>query len=364
MKVAYVCPFDLGRCTGTPIRARRTIEAVREYCDTAVIDPYVHDSRRSSAGGPDRTSGPGQVAGFIASSVRQLRQFKPDIVHAFTAAAVPAAVAYRSFNPRTRIVFEMHGLTELEMTSRRRMSRLWGKSIDRLGLWSAAAVIVMSHSQKRLLEDRWPWLSCRTHVLWAPTAQVPVWQDLPESRPMKIGYLGNAAPWQGLGTVIGAARLLSADPSIVFLLGGVSADHLPLDAPPSVEARSVPAAEGGSFLAGCHVLLSTRVGGLVARMQFPQKLADYLAAGRPVVVSDVGDQAEIVRDHDLGAVFRPEDAESLAQAISTLASQDADQLREIGRRAHTFAATVLSPAAHRDRLLALYEATLRQKAWG
>ncbi len=98
----------------------------------------------------------------------------------------------------------------------------------------------------------------------------------------------------------------------------------------------------------------------MARMQFPQKLADYLAAGRPVIVSDVGDQAEIVRDNDLGLVFEADNPGSLTQAIATLAGRNQHDLSEYGVRAHTFVRNVLSPAAHRDRLLGVYRAVTEQ----
>ncbi|HSA50848.1 MAG TPA: glycosyltransferase, partial [Yinghuangia sp.] len=47
----------------------------------------------------------------------------------------------------------------------------------------------------------------------------------------------------------------------------------------------------------------------------PNKLFHAVRAGVPVVATDVRELARVVREHDLGTLYRPGDAGSLAAAI-------------------------------------------------
>jgi glycosyltransferase involved in cell wall biosynthesis len=62
----------------------------------------------------------------------------------------------------------------------------------------------------------------------------------------------------------------------------------------------------------------------------PNKLFDYMACAKPVVVSDAAPMERIVREASCGLVFRAGDAESLAQAIARMA-QDPAGLEQMGR---------------------------------
>jgi glycosyltransferase involved in cell wall biosynthesis len=51
------------------------------------------------------------------------------------------------------------------------------------------------------------------------------------------------------------------------------------------------------------------------RLALPNKLFHAVRAGVPVVATDVGELARTVREHDLGELYRPGDAEDLVRAI-------------------------------------------------
>jgi glycosyltransferase involved in cell wall biosynthesis len=66
----------------------------------------------------------------------------------------------------------------------------------------------------------------------------------------------------------------------------------------------------------------------------PHKLFQYMALGRPVVVSDCGPLARIVDETGAGRVFASGDAASLAAAVLELTDDDvAHAAGEAGRRA-------------------------------
>jgi glycosyltransferase involved in cell wall biosynthesis len=56
------------------------------------------------------------------------------------------------------------------------------------------------------------------------------------------------------------------------------------------------------------------------RGRWPLKLSDYMAVGRPVVATDVGDLAEIVTRHELGVVSRDNPADFAAATLALLAN--------------------------------------------
>jgi glycosyltransferase involved in cell wall biosynthesis len=122
-----------------------------------------------------------------------------------------------------------------------------------------------------------------------------------------------------------------------------------------VLAGLVPRAQVPATLARCHVLVSPRIGNRVTAGQYPQKLSTYLAAGRPVIGSDVNDQANVLALARCGLTFTAGDADGLARAIVALRDlPDADRL-EMGRRGRRFAERCLSTTAVSVALGGLYE---------
>jgi glycosyltransferase involved in cell wall biosynthesis len=94
--------------------------------------------------------------------------------------------------------------------------------------------------------------------------------------------------------------------------------------------------------------------GAANRGRFPNKVLDYLAAGRPIVASAVGDVEAIVRDYGVGLLASDE---SFANAIHRLLTND--QLREdLGRMARHTAETVFDWAPLIDKLVDFYHCLL------
>jgi glycosyltransferase involved in cell wall biosynthesis len=54
----------------------------------------------------------------------------------------------------------------------------------------------------------------------------------------------------------------------------------------------------------------------------PLKLFEYLAMGKPVVASDVGQISEVIRDGDNGVLFEAGNVRSLAAALTRVATDD------------------------------------------
>jgi glycosyltransferase involved in cell wall biosynthesis len=88
------------------------------------------------------------------------------------------------------------------------------------------------------------------------------------------------------------------------------------------------------------------------RLALPNKLFEYVAAGLPVVVSDLPEAARLVRERQIGWCADAGDPESVAAALrAALARQDDEGLAERLRQA----AAELSWTHEKQRLLTLYE---------
>ncbi len=59
----------------------------------------------------------------------------------------------------------------------------------------------------------------------------------------------------------------------------------------------------------------------------PLKFFDYLSCGKPVVVSDIPEMGDIVRESQVGITVEPDNHTRLAEAITELLSN-----RDLGRR--------------------------------
>ena len=76
------------------------------------------------------------------------------------------------------------------------------------------------------------------------------------------------------------------------------------------------------------------------RGRWPIKLNDYMAAGRPVVTTDVGDLGPFIEQNAFGIVSR-DTPEDLSDCVLTLLS-DKQKCRDMGMRARKLAETTFS----------------------
>ncbi|MHA7862035.1 glycosyltransferase [Tessaracoccus sp. Y36] len=136
---------------------------------------------------------------------------------------------------------------------------------------------------------------------------------VPET-PTGLVYAGRIAAYRELETIAAASKLVdlpitmcgpadqtwltSFDPGRVTVLGA-----LPLD-----EASALMSAAGLSLVTHSDKWVNHR-------LALPNKLFHAVSLGLPVVATDIGELAKVVREHDLGTLYTPGDPESLARAI-------------------------------------------------
>jgi glycosyltransferase involved in cell wall biosynthesis len=158
-----------------------------------------------------------------------------------------------------------------------------------------------------------------------------------------VGFVGTFGPWHGAPVLTRAfAEVASGLPRLHLLLVGEGSE---LDAARRVvrdagyQARAtvtgqVPPTDVPSYLDACDILVSPHVP-LPDGIEFfgsPTKLFEYMAAGKAIVASRLGQIADVLEHRVTAWVVEPGDVSGLADALVALA--DAPELRrELGAAA-------------------------------
>lgn len=249
-------------------------------------------------------------------ALAEASRHRADVVHAhdFSALPVGAALARRWGVP---LVYDSHEL----WSGRPRQGRpTWWRSrrearLERELGAQAAVVLTVGEGVARVLRDRCGWEDVRVVRNTFPLRPGPPPQALDRpTAPRGAVYAGRLASYRELEVVARASR---TSPVPLTLLGPADV-HFLRDFDPGaarVEAsRDADAVD--ELLATAGLALVTHSDRWANhRLALPNKLFHAVRAGVPVVATDVGELALVVRQHDLGELYRPGDADALVQAL-------------------------------------------------
>ena len=151
-----------------------------------------------------------------------------------------------------------------------------------------------------------------------------------------VGFVGTFGPWHGVLVLAEAIKLTPADVPVRFLLVGTGALHSKMKERLKAEEQSgrvifygaVGHEEIPALLDACDVLVSPHVP-LADGAEFfgsPTKLFEYMAMGKPIVASRLGQIAEVLDHEKTALLLDPGDARQLSNAIIRLTQSP--QLRE------------------------------------
>jgi glycosyltransferase involved in cell wall biosynthesis len=152
------------------------------------------------------------------------------------------------------------------------------------------------------------------------------WTGPDTSAPLVI-YAGHLYPWKGVDILLEALALApslrgriigghAAEPDLARLQA--RAQQLGLtDRAGRIEFTGFqpPAAVAAAVRAADALVLPNRGTTVSARYTSPLKLFEYLAAGRPIVASDLPALREILRDNENARLVPPDDPRALAEAL-------------------------------------------------
>jgi glycosyltransferase involved in cell wall biosynthesis len=146
----------------------------------------------------------------------------------------------------------------------------------------------------------------------------------PPAGPPMVGYAGHLYPWKGVDVLIEA---LARRPDLRGLVvGGHPGERDLARLQALAHARGIadrveftgwrPPQDVAASLARCHALALPNVRSTISeRYTSPLKLFDYLAAGRPIVASDLPAIREVLTDQVNGLLVEPGRADVLADAL-------------------------------------------------
>ncbi len=177
----------------------------------------------------------------------------------------------------------------------------------------AAAVITVGDGVAAALESRYNWRGVRIVRNAFSTLPPPVEKLVPR----RLVYAGRLAPYRELDVVAVASRTL---PVPVDLVGPADLAWLrQFDAGAARILPPVAPEQVTWLLREAGLALVTHSDRWVNhRLALPNKLFQAVAAGVPVVATDVGELAKIVRNYGLGTLYRPGDPASLATAVDSV----------------------------------------------
>lgn len=269
-----------------------------------------------------------------------------------------------------RVVYDVH--EELALMKDRAYVPAWARGVLTAGLWLferlaetafdaivAATPLIAEHFRpaKTVIVRNTP----RASEL-APAGEAPF-----AERPMRVAYVGGLAAYHNVGGMIDAMRRLPPALGARLSLGGDFRD-------PAAEARAraQPGAERVDFEGWADrdkvvsILGQARVGLVVylptenVRRSDPIKFLEMMAAGLPLVATDVPRWRGLIERHDCGILVDAADPGAIAEAVGGLLA-DPERAEAMGRRGREAVLKDHEWAADEARLLALY-ARLTQPA--
>ncbi len=157
-----------------------------------------------------------------------------------------------------------------------------------------------------------------------------------------VTYAGALGQANDIPTLIQAAKLVSDDPKIQFLIagGGHHKDQLQklasdLNLQNLRFVGHFPKDKIGDLLAASDVCVACLQNIPAFKTTYPNKVFDYMAAGRPVLLAIDGVIRKVIEDADGGVYVEPGDAEALANAIRQM-KESPDHAKQLGQNGRNF----------------------------
>jgi glycosyltransferase involved in cell wall biosynthesis len=175
-------------------------------------------------------------------------------------------------------------------------------------------------------------------------------------------YAGAHGLSNDLGVVLGAAQVLEEQTGIHFVMLGDGKEKPVLQRQAAAMGLSnltflppLPKNEMGAALAGADACIAILKPLEAYKTTYPNKVFDYMAAGRPVVLAIEGVIRDLVEQADCGVYPRPGDPQDLAHAVAFLAA-DREHAAALGRNGRRY----LEAHFSRQVLAGKLEALLRE----
>jgi phosphatidyl-myo-inositol alpha-mannosyltransferase len=331
MRIALVCPYDWARPGGVREHVTHLANYLAAQHEVRVFAPSsspqtAAEQRVEVVGRPVLVPYNQSVAPVALSPragqriLRALGDYSADIVHVHEPLSPVVSLAAAAFGPRP-VIGTFHA-----WSSTNRVYRLAGLAGRRVVRRLDARIAVSPSAQHYAAAAlRMPLGSFRVLPNGVDDTAFATAEPLPElidpGRPL-ILFVGRLEPRKGVDVLMRAfLRLRASTPRVrLCVVGeGPGRERYQQMIPPSIRpdaqfVGAVDQAELPRYHASADVFVSPAVGG----ESFGVVLLEAMAAGLPVVASDIPGYRTVLKDGRQGRLVPPNDAFALAEAVATL----------------------------------------------
>ncbi|HET8647710.1 MAG TPA: glycosyltransferase, partial [Vicinamibacteria bacterium] len=270
-----------------------------------------------------------------------------------------------------RLVYEAHAVEAVmyaergalygtgETPSPRKVARL--RARERRVWRRAAAVVTTTAGIRDSFQEAW---GERQRVAVVPNGCDPPPAQLPPpsaERPPRVLYAGQLYPWKGVDVLVEA--MAAVPEARLVILGGLPGerdrervrarvDALGLGPRTEMPGTVAPARVGEELARAAVVVVPVLRTAMTERHTSPLKAFEAMAAGRPLVASDLPSSREILRQEETALLVPPGDTAALAAALRRVL-QDGALAARLARAAWR-EASAFSWDARAARLRALF----------
>ncbi len=150
---------------------------------------------------------------------------------------------------------------------------------------------------------------------------------------MIFGYVGNFQKWQGVPILFDAIKKMHNSNSTFLFVGGkkdIKTEY-------AIAIPRVPRAMIPDYYAACDVLVLPRPSHQATEVAAPTKFGEYLAMGKPILTTNVGDAGVLVKENNCGIVVQDNTIASLINGINQFITKGKDDLSVMSKNARSLA---------------------------
>jgi lipopolysaccharide/colanic/teichoic acid biosynthesis glycosyltransferase len=184
-----------------------------------------------------------------------------------------------------------------------------------------------------------------------------------------VTYAGALGVANDIPTILRSADCLRADATIHFLLVGDGKERIALerqskelDLPNVTFVQALPKSRMPEILAASDVCVATLKNIEMFRTTYPNKVFDYMAAGRPVALAIDGVIRQVIEESGGGAFVPPGSHEKLAELIKYW-STHRDEARIAGRAGRDYVVVHLNRHEQAKKFTQLLETTSKKRSF-
>jgi len=283
----------------------------------------------------------------------KIQKFKPDIIHVHSPwqIATDTLKIIKNNKLKVPVVYEARGLWEetavaLGETSRKSLSYILAKRLEKYVLTNVDAVVSISEHLKNYIKDRG--IDGEKILVIPNGVDTQYFKPLPKNRELMrklgvssqdivVGYVGSIRRIEGLEYLIEAVKHISGIKLIIVGDGKYKGQLIHraklLKLGKMVKLlRSVLHKDISKYYSLIDIFVIPRIKAYVNEVVTPLKPLEAMSMRKCIIASNVGGLRELIQDNVTGILFKANSVEDLARKIK-LATENDELRKSLGRNA-------------------------------